>query len=189
MGQKLVVVIIVVLGGAVWWMMGQSDSAPIAQTGGTEQLTGESDDVQVTPRQYAPTQPTQQTQTQTQGTANTTGTTGGGTDDSTPAPTVTAPAPAPAPAPVAATVGVTIQNFAFGNGAVTVKKGTKLVWTNSDGAPHTVSSTQGGVPNGTFESGNLSTGGTFAFTANTPGTYTYVCKYHPSMKGTITVTE
>ena len=31
-------------------------------------------------------------------------------------------------------------------------------------------------------------GQTFQFTAGTPGTYTYFCRFHPFMKGTLTVT-
>lgn len=89
----------------------------------------------------------------------------------------------------AETKAVAIKSFAFGSGNLSVKVGDTVTWTNNDSAPHTVTSTSGGVPNGTFESGNLNSGQTFSFTFTSAGTFNYQCKYHPSMKGTVTVTQ
>ena len=57
-----------------------------------------------------------------------------------------------------------------------------VVWTNKDSTPHTVTSTTK-----LFDSGNMNAGDTFTFTFTTPGTYSYVCSYHPWMKGTVIV--
>ncbi len=59
-----------------------------------------------------------------------------------------------------------------------------VVWVNNDNAPHTVTST-----NGVFDSGNMNSGDTFTFTFTTPGTYQYICSYHPWMKGTVIVKQ
>jgi len=42
---------------------------------------------------------------------------------------------------------------------------------------------------GLFNSGNLSTGQSFSFTFVSRGTFTYHCRIHPSMTGTVSVTS
>jgi plastocyanin len=80
---------------------------------------------------------------------------------------------------------VAISNFAFSPTSLTVKVGTKVTWTNNDNAQHNVTSDDGG-----FESsGNLSKGQTYLVTFSTAGSYPYHCSIHPSMTGTIVVTE
>ena len=81
---------------------------------------------------------------------------------------------------------VTIQNFAFTPASISVKKGTTVTWTNKDSAGHTVteSDSQSGPTSGT-----LSNGQSYHFTFNTVGTFHYKCSIHPSMTGTVTVTE
>jgi len=83
-----------------------------------------------------------------------------------------------------ATVHVTIQNFAFSPRTVTVAPGTTIVWTQKDNVGHTVTSDTGAWP----ESALLAANDTFSVTLTKPGTYTYHCKPHPYMKGTIVVT-
>lgn len=97
-----------------------------------------------------------------------------------PAPQPNPPAPAPTPAPVS----VLISQFSFKGGDVTVKKGTKVTWTNQDSAPHTVTS-----DTSSFSSDTLSNGSAFSFTFNTVGSFSYHCAFHPSMRGTIVVTN
>lgn len=80
---------------------------------------------------------------------------------------------------------VTIQNFAFSPAHITVKKGTTVTWTNQDSAGHNVVSNQSGGP----KSGTLEKGQSFSFKFDTVGTFDYICSIHPSMKGTVTVTE
>lgn len=68
--------------------------------------------------------------------------------------------------------------------AVTVKKGDKIVFTNKDSAPHTVTTKGTG-----WDSGTLSKDKSFTLDTSTlaPGTYEYICNFHPSMKGTVVV--
>jgi len=84
--------------------------------------------------------------------------------------------------PSATVTAVTIKNFAFSPAQVTVKAGSTVRWTNQDSTAHTITS-----DDGKFNSGNLSTGGTFEFTFAAPGTYVYHCGIHPMMKATIVV--
>ena len=84
-------------------------------------------------------------------------------------------------ASAAAANAVTIVDFGFNPGAITVKAGTTVTWTNT-GVTHTVTSNSG-----LFDSGHLGTGDTFTFTFLKAGTYAYHCAIHSSMKGEITV--
>ena len=77
---------------------------------------------------------------------------------------------------------ITIAGFAF-SGVTEVPVGTTVTVVNEDGSDHTWT-----ADDGTFSSGNLAPGDTFEFTFDEPGTYTYACRIHPSMVGTITVT-
>jgi plastocyanin len=76
---------------------------------------------------------------------------------------------------------VSIDNFTFNPQQLTVKAGTKVIFTNHDDIPHTVVSLQN------FKSKVLDTDQEFAFTFTTPGTYKYFCSLHPHMTGTIVV--
>jgi plastocyanin len=99
-------------------------------------------------------------------------------------------APPATAAPTTSTTGVNtviIRNFAFDPSSLTVKSGTVVKWTNQDGAPHTiVSDTNSPMA---FSSDSLANGASYSFTFTQPGTYTYHCSIHPSMKGTIIVTS
>lgn len=95
-------------------------------------------------------------------------------------PVATEAAPAAAPA---TSVAVSIQDFAFVEGAIEIPVGTTVTWTNNDTAPHTATSTDG-----VFNSGRLDQGQTFSFTFTEPGTFAYFCEFHPGMQATITVT-
>jgi len=80
---------------------------------------------------------------------------------------------------------ITLKDFAFNPSTLTVKAGTTVAWVNEDGASHTVV-TDSGAPL-SFTSPTLANGASFQFTFTQPGTYTYHCSIHPSMKGTIIV--
>ncbi len=86
----------------------------------------------------------------------------------------------------ASTSAVTIQNFAFSPADITVKKGTKVTWTNQDSTAHTVTETDGQNGPG---SGTLNQGQTYSFTFDSVGTFHYHCSIHTSMTGMVTVTE
>ena len=77
---------------------------------------------------------------------------------------------------------VTIDNFSFTPGAVKVKAGTQVTWTNRDDIPHTVDSAQG-----KFKSSPLDTDQKFQFSFTEPGEYPYFCRIHPKMTGSIIV--
>jgi len=79
---------------------------------------------------------------------------------------------------------VSIANLAFAENAITAKVGDTVKWVNNDGMPHTVT-----ADNGAFDGGTMETGEEFNFTFTQAGTWTYHCALHPSMTGTITVSE
>ena len=85
----------------------------------------------------------------------------------------------------AANAAVSINNFAFSPGSVTVGIGDTVTWTNNQaGVPHTVTSDTAGV----MDSGTLASGATYAKTFDAAGTFTYFCAIHPTMTGTVIVT-
>ena len=57
-------------------------------------------------------------------------------------------------------------------------------WTNDGLVIHTTTSTDG-----VWDSAILNPGDTFSFTFDEAGTYEYLCSLHPTMVGTIVVTE
>jgi plastocyanin len=89
------------------------------------------------------------------------------------------------PAPSGGSNSIEIKNFAFSPVILTIKTGTTVTWMNEDGAPHQVSSDPGTLV--AFTSDSLANGASYQFTFTQPGTYTYHCVIHPSMKGTIIV--
>jgi plastocyanin len=79
-------------------------------------------------------------------------------------------------------VRVSIHNFAFGPARLVVSPGTRLIWTNQNSDPHTVTSTTG-----IWASEALDTDNQFARVLTTAGTFPYYCTMHPFMHGTIVV--
>ncbi len=98
-------------------------------------------------------------------------------------PAAQAESPTP-PVTVAKVAGpqIRIENFQFNPTTVTVPVGTTVTWKNDDGTLHTVTSTTK-----VFTSAGLDGGEVFSYTFTSPGTYTYFCKLHPHMTGTIVV--
>ncbi len=82
--------------------------------------------------------------------------------------------------PVAAAT-VTIQNFAFTPNVITINLGDSVTWINQDAAPHSTTQT------GNLWTADLSTGQSFSREFSKPGTFSYYCRFHPSMTGTINV--
>lgn len=86
-----------------------------------------------------------------------------------------------------ATDRVSIKDFAFSPAAITVKKGTKVTWTNNDSTRHSISPD---TETAEFKASELlSQGATYSVTFNTVGTFSYHCTPHPYMKASVTVTE
>jgi plastocyanin len=107
---------------------------------------------------------------------------GGTTPQGAPTDTVQAGAGQIEPAQ-AAPAAVTIADFDFG-APITVAAGSTVEVTNADGAGHTLT-----AEGGAFDTGTISGGGTTSFSAPAePGSYTFFCSIHPSMRGAISVT-
>jgi plastocyanin len=85
-----------------------------------------------------------------------------------------------APAGGAGGDAVAMAGFAFEPATLEVPAGTEVTWTNQDPAQHTVT-----ADDGSFDSGPIDQGATFATTVNGP--VTYVCAIHPTMTGEIRV--
>lgn len=107
----------------------------------------------------------------------------------TAAPATQAPTDAPTEEDASAGATVSIANFSFSPGTLTVKVGTTVTWRNNEDAPHTVT-----ADDGSFGSNTLGQGDTFSFTFTEAGTFDYHCQFHggaghSGMSGTIVVEE
>lgn len=80
-------------------------------------------------------------------------------------------------------VTIDISDFKYGPVNVTVKAGTKVSWINHDAAPHTATAAGAGG----FDTGTLKKGDEKTLELGKPGTHSYICEFHPFMKGTVTV--
>jgi plastocyanin len=91
---------------------------------------------------------------------------------------------------VPGTATVNIQNFAFNPASITITKGTTVTWVNEDTTNHQiVNDAQGSIAQGAlFTSDSLPKGASYSFKFDNPGTYSYHCSIHPSMKATVIVT-
>ena len=78
------------------------------------------------------------------------------------------------------TISVSIRNFGFDPPRVEVTKGAVVEWKNIDLAPHTVTS-------GSFDSSSIATSKLWQHTFEEAGTFSYICTYHPQMKGVVVV--
>jgi plastocyanin len=81
-----------------------------------------------------------------------------------------------------ASAGIVISGFSFGE-PITVAVGETVTIRNEDAAAHTWTS-----DDGLFDSGTLAEGEEFTITFDEPGEFSFLCEFHPSMVGTITVT-
>ena len=87
--------------------------------------------------------------------------------------------------PTPATPGpneVFMQSTAFSPASITVSVNTTITWTNKDAVAHTVTSNTG-----LFDSGSISSGGTYSHQFTTAGTFSYHCSFHSGMTGTVIV--
>jgi plastocyanin len=79
---------------------------------------------------------------------------------------------------------VEIVDFAYDPDPVQVETGGKVIWQNMDSAPHTATADDGSFDTGTLEEGKLK-----SESFKEPGTYTYFCEIHPTMRGTVEVID
>lgn len=77
---------------------------------------------------------------------------------------------------------VTIENFAYDPPTITIKKGGTVTWTNKDTALHTAT-----ADGGDFDTGDIAQDESATLTFDESGTFSYICTYHPNMKGTVIV--
>ena len=110
----------------------------------------------------------------------------GGDDDGAAAPETTTTTVAPSSGAVEQTDTIKIVDFVYDPATATVRAGQKVSVANADAAPHTI--TDGGSGKA-FDSGTIKGKATGSVTFDKPGTYSYICEFHPFMKGEITVTK
>lgn len=79
---------------------------------------------------------------------------------------------------------VKIANFQFEPKPLTVKAGTKVTWTNTDTATHSIKDTS---HLSTPVSPDLGMDSTFSITYGQPGSYSYICGIHQYMSGSVQV--
>jgi plastocyanin len=87
------------------------------------------------------------------------------------------------PARAAANGAVTIKDFSFAPATVTISAGDSVTWLNQGPTTHTATASDG-----SFDSGNLAKGKSYSKTFSSAGTFSYICKPHPFMKGKVVVT-
>ena len=93
---------------------------------------------------------------------------------------ISPPAAVGAPKPSATTVA--IDGTAFTPQTITVKVGSSVMWENKDPFPHTATSDAA-----SFDSQAIQPGKSWTYTATKKGEFSYVCKFHPTMKATLRV--
>lgn len=76
---------------------------------------------------------------------------------------------------------VDINHFKFHPPTLEVARGTRVVFSNSAGIAHTATDP------GSFDSGRIAPGDSFAVRLEHKGTFSYHCKIHPFMHGKIVV--
>ena len=77
---------------------------------------------------------------------------------------------------------VEMVEFAFSPATLTVPVGTTVTWENGDSVGHTATS-----DDEVWDSDTVAPGDEFSFTLDEAGTFSYFCKIHPSMTGSIVV--
>ena len=78
---------------------------------------------------------------------------------------------------------ISIRDYKYSIETLEISVGETVAWANFDGVSHTVTSDSGDELNSAL----LSSREIYTHTFNKKGTYSYYCKPHPYMKGTIIV--
>jgi plastocyanin len=79
---------------------------------------------------------------------------------------------------------ITMANYAFSPASETITVGDSVTWTNTDQAPHNITTTSAPT---SIQSPTLTTGQSWSYTFATPGSYSYICSIHPDMRATLVV--
>jgi plastocyanin len=85
------------------------------------------------------------------------------------------------PAPSGGT-SVDIASFAYKPATLTVTKGARVSWTNSDKAAHTAT-----ADDRSFDTQTIDKGAKMQVTFTRAGSFPYHCDFHPFMKGVVVV--
>jgi plastocyanin len=85
-----------------------------------------------------------------------------------------------------ATHEVRISQLKFVPESLEIAEGDTVLWKNEDIFPHTATA-EGTGKRKAFDSGNLAAGKSWSFTFRKKGRTPYLCTFHPTMKGAITV--
>jgi plastocyanin len=93
----------------------------------------------------------------------------------------TPPKPAAA-APAVESAAVDIKSFKFKPVVISVKKGGKIRWTNSDSAAHTAT-----ADDRSFDTQTIDPGKSKSVSFTTAGSFAYHCDFHPFMKAMVVV--
>ena len=79
---------------------------------------------------------------------------------------------------------VHIKDFLYGPKVLRAHTNEAITFANDDAEPHTVTATRS-----TFDSGPIDSGATWVHRFTRPGTYSYICSFHPYMRGRIVVSR
>ena len=82
-------------------------------------------------------------------------------------------------------VQVTTADFAFAPTDVSVAVGGSIELTNEDDTKHSLTAEEAGIDQDVDAGGST----TVDVADAEPGSYDFICKYHPDMKGTLEITE
>jgi plastocyanin len=77
---------------------------------------------------------------------------------------------------------IAMRAFAFEPAVLEASPGDTLVWINQDIVPHTATSGEGSI-----DSGLVAPGASWSFVVPAVAHLTYICIFHPTMTGTISV--
>lgn len=77
---------------------------------------------------------------------------------------------------------VEIRGFQFQPRNLEVAVGDTVVWINRDAVPHTATAVDG-----SWDSGELGRGESWTWVPAEPGTWDYLCDFHPTMKASLRV--
>jgi plastocyanin len=79
---------------------------------------------------------------------------------------------------------VHIKDFLYGPKLLHARTNEAITFANDDAEPHSVTATRGA-----FDSGPIDSGATWVHRFTRPGTYSYICSFHPYMHGRIIVSN
>ena len=79
---------------------------------------------------------------------------------------------------------IIIKKFKFVPETLTIRPGDRIEWVNQDFAPHTATE-----KNQSWDTDRLSKGQAAQIAFSSPGDTEYFCRYHPNMRGKISVSS